>query len=229
MQPNLILRPETPADHRPVEELTRLAFWNLYFPGCQEHYLVHVLRTHPDFLPQYDFVAELDGKLVGSILYTRSWLLDEQGHSMDILTFGPLCVLPEFQRQGIGGALIRHTAELARQQGEKAIVIFGDPHNYCKHGFKNGKDLHISDQNGDYPHGMLALELYPGALGGDGAPGALAGLASDAGHVWKYHYSPVYHLDEAAVEAFDQGFAPLEKGYQYTQDIFAINIRAYLR
>ena len=210
----LPLRPETPADHRLVEELTRRAFWNLYFPGCQEHYLAHILRSHPDFLPEYDFVAELDGKLVGSILYTRSWLLDEQGQSMDILTFGPLCVLPEYQRQGIGSALIRHTAQLAAQNGEKAIVIFGDPQNYCKHGFKNGKDLTISDQNGDYPYAMLGLELFPGALNG---------------RAWKYHYSPVYHLDEAAVEAFDQGFEPLEKAHRYTQDIFAINIRAYLR
>ena len=214
MHPNLLLRLETPADQRPVEELTRRAFWNLYFPGCQEHYLAHTLRIHPDFLPEYDFVAELDGKLVGNILYTRSWLLDEQGQSLDILTFGPLCVLPEVQRQGIGGALIRHTAELARQRGEKAIVIFGDPHNYCKHSFKNAKDLNISDQNGDYPYAMLALELLPGAL---------------TGKNWKYHYSSAYHLDEAAVEAFDQGFEPLEKGYRYTQDIFAINIRAYLR
>ena len=211
---SLLLRPETPSDHRPVESLTRLAFWNLYFPGCQEHYLAHILRTHPDFLPAYDFVAELDGKLVGNIMYTRSWLLDEQGQSMDILTFGPVCVLPEFQRQGIGSALIRHTAQLAAQNGEKAIVIFGDPQNYCKHGFKNGKDLNISDSNGDYPHGMLALELLPGSL---------------AGHSWKYQYSPAYHIDEAAVEAFVKGFEPLEKGYRYTQDIFAINIRAYLR
>jgi putative acetyltransferase len=210
----LHLRPETPADHRPVEELTRRAFWNLYSPGCQEHYLAHILRTHPDFLPAYDFVAELDGNMVGSIMYTRSWLLDEQGQSMDILTFGPVCVLPEVQRQGIGSALIRHTAQLAAQQGEKAIVIFGDPQNYCKHGFKNGKDLNISDQNGDYPYAMLALELLPGALNG---------------HAWKYHYSSVYHLDEAAVEAFDQGFEPLEKGHRYTQDIFSINIRAYIR
>jgi len=215
----LHLRPETPADQRAVEELTRRAFWNLYFPGCVEHYLAHSLRTHPDFLPQYDFVAELDGKLVGNIMYTRSWLLDEQGQTMDILTFGPVCVLPEYQRQGIGGALIRHTAQLAAQQGEKAIVIFCDPHNYCKHGFKSGKDLNISDSNGDYPHGMLALELLPGALAGD---------AGD-GHAWKYHYSDVYHVDKAAVEAFDQGFEPLEKAHRYTQDIFSINIRSYLR
>ncbi len=211
---SLLLRLETPSDHLPVENLTRRAFWNLYVPGCQEHYLVHTMRSHPSFLPEYDFVAELDGVLVSSILYTRSWLLDEQDQPLDSLTFGPVCVLPEYQRQGIGGALIRHTAELAVQHGEKVIVIFGDPHNYCKHGFKNGKDLNISDLNGDYPHGMLALELYPGAL---------------ANHTWKYRYSDVYHVDEAAVEAFDQGFEPLEKAHHYTQDIFAINIRSYLR
>jgi len=214
MPPQLLLRPETPADYRPVEELTRAAFWNLYIPGCVEHYVAHSMRSHPDFLPEYTFVAELDGALAGSILYTRAWLLDERDQPLDILTFGPVCVLPRLQRQGIGGALIRRTAELAARNGEKAIVIFGDPHNYCKHGFKNGKDLNISDLNGDYPYAMLARELAPGAL---------------AGHAWKYTYSACYHVDESAAEAFDRQFPPLAKAYQYTQDIFAINIRAYLR
>ena len=210
----LTIRNETERDYRIVEEITREAFWNLYVPGCEEHYLVHILRDHPDFVKELDFVAELDGKLVGNIMYTTSWLDDEQGRELPILTFGPLCVLPGYQRKGIGSALIQHTKEIATRQGAKAIVIFGDPNNYCKHGFKNGKDLNISDMSGNHPHAMLAIELETGAL---------------ANHSWKYRYSPVYTIDPEAADEFDRGFALKEKGYRYTQEIFSISIRSYLR
>jgi putative acetyltransferase len=211
---DIIIRNETENDYRAVEELTREAFWNLYFPGCNEHYLVHKMRNHPDFLKEFDFVAECDGKIVGNIMYTRSWLVDETGKEMEILCFGPICVLPEYQRKGIGSALITHTRDIAIQKGEKAIVIFGDPHNYCKHGFKSAKDLNISDMNGSYPHGMLALELEEGAL---------------AGHAWKYRYSEVYEIDEKDVDEFDSHFVKKEKGYRYTQEIFSIAVRSYVR
>ncbi len=173
---NITIRNETEKDYRIVEELTREAFWNLYFPGCNEHYVVHVMRNHEDFLKELDFVAESKGKIVGNIMYTKAWLIDETGKAMEIVCFGPICVLPEYQRKGIGSALINHTKNIAMKKGVKAIVIFGDPHNYCKHGFKSSKDFNISDNTGSYPHGMLALELEEGVL---------------AGHKWKYKYSEV--------------------------------------
>ena len=91
---HLIIRPERTGDYRAVEELHRRAFWNLYVPGCQEHYIAHVLRGHPDFVPELDLVCELDGQLAANIMYTRSWLTDRQGTLVDILTFGPLAVDP---------------------------------------------------------------------------------------------------------------------------------------
>ena len=100
------------------------------------------------------------------------------------------------------------------QMGVKAIVILGDPHNYCKHGFKSSKDLNISDLNGNYPYGMLALELEEGAL---------------AGHPWKYRYSAVYEIDEKDAEEFDHGFEKKEKGYHYSQEIFSIAFRSYVK
>lgn len=206
---DMIIRNEKENDYRAVEEITREAFWNLDIPGCQEHYLVHKMRSHIDFLEEFDFVAEIDGKIVGNIIYTKAWLIDEQGKEMDILTFGPLSVLPEYQRKGIGSALIHHTKNIALKNGEKAIVIFGHPHNYCKHGFKNSKDLSISDLKGDYPFAMLALELVEGAL---------------AGHQWKYRYSDVYEINEK-----DDSFVKKEKGYRYTQEIFSIASRSYVR
>lgn len=89
-----IIRPERTGDYRAVEELHRRAFWNLYVPGCQEHYIAHVLRGRPDFVPELDLVCELDGQLAANIMYTRSWLTDRQGTRVDILTFGPLAVDP---------------------------------------------------------------------------------------------------------------------------------------
>ncbi|MBP1694689.1 MAG: Acetyltransferase [Chloroflexi bacterium] len=95
---DILIRNETENDYRAVEEITREAFWNLYFPGCHEHYLVHIMRDHADFLKELDFVAECDGKIVGNIMYTKAWLVDETGKEMDIVSFGPISVLPEYQR-----------------------------------------------------------------------------------------------------------------------------------
>ena len=91
---NLTIRLETEKDYRAVEELTREAFWNVYKPGADEHYFVHTMRSHPDFIPELAFVLELDGKIVGNIMYTKAWLEDENGERKEILSFGPLCVAP---------------------------------------------------------------------------------------------------------------------------------------
>ncbi|GAK58150.1 acetyltransferase [Candidatus Vecturithrix granuli] len=211
---DIMIRNETEQDFREVEEVTREAFWNLYVPGCTEHYLVHQMRNHPDFIKDLDFVAENNGKIVGNIMYTNAWLLNEQGQEKDIISFGPLSVLPEYQRQGIGSALIRHTIQIARQQGIQVIVILGDPHNYCQHGFKSGKDLNISDMNGEYPYGLLALEVEEEAL---------------EGHQWKFKYSDVFTIHEEEAECFDRTFESKQKGYQYSQDIFSIAFRSYVK
>ena len=211
---DIAIRNETEHDFREVEELTREAFWNLYVPGCIEHYLVHKMRDHPDFITELDAVAECDGKIVGNIMYTKAWLIDENGREMEIVSFGPVSVLPEYQRKGIGSALIKHTARIARENGIPGIVILGDPHDYCKHGFKNGKDLGISDMNGEYPAGLLALELQEKAFGR---------------HRWKFRYSEVCNVNEEEAEVFDGGFPAKEKSHKYSQDIFSIAVRSYLK
>lgn len=108
MQP-IQLRPEHPADHRAVEELTRDAFWNFYSSGCVEHYLTHILRSSPDFVEELDYVAVCGDTVVGSILYTRANILLDNGGKQEILCFGPLAVAPAVQRQGIGRQLINQT------------------------------------------------------------------------------------------------------------------------
>jgi len=208
----IIIRPETEADRIPVEVLTREAFWNLYRPGCDEHYTTHMIRSHEDFLPDLTFVAEVDGQIVGSIIYTRSWVINELGEKVETATFGPLCVHPAWQRRGVGSALIDHSRALAAQKGYPAILILGDPHNYCKHGFKTGKDVGVSTMDGRYPLGLLVLELRPFFFGSN--------------HQWKFQTSAVYEFDPVLVDAYDARFPPKEKKHQYSQDLFSMLVRA---
>lgn len=210
---NVIIRNESKADYKQVEELTREAFWNLHAPGCDEHYLVHTMRSHPDFLPELDFVAVLDDKIVGNIMFTRSFIADDYGNRVDTITFGPISVLPGFQRKGIGTALINHSKKIALEHNHKAIIIYGHPHNYCLHGFKSSKDYNISDSEGRYPYSLLVLELQEGALKEQN---------------WKFHESGAYDIDPKAAENFDKNFSPKKKSYQFSQEEFKIARRAYL-
>ena len=98
----LSIRKETRGDRQAVEAVTRRAFYNVYVPGCTEHYLVHIMREHPDFIPELALVAELDGRVIGNVMYTRATLTDEAGAVKDVLTFGPVSIAPEHQRKGCG-------------------------------------------------------------------------------------------------------------------------------
>jgi predicted N-acetyltransferase YhbS len=207
------IRNENESDYREVEELTRDAFWNLYFPGCEEHYLVHKMRSHPDFVKALDFVAVSKGRIIGSILYTKSQVVDETGRVLETLTFGPLCVHPDFQRKGVGKALISRTSKLALEMGYPAIIIYGDPRNYCVNGFKNCKDFNITNKDGKHPYAMLVLELKEGIF---------------AGHTWKLLESDVYILNPEEVEEFDKQFPPREKGFQHSQVEFGMAVRAFI-
>ena len=159
----LTIRNETPADFQAVEDLTRRAFYNLYVPGCHEHYLVHIMRDHPDFVPELDFVLERDGEIVGSILYTRSTLTSETGERREALTFGPVCVAPERQRQGYGKRLMDHSLAKAAELGWGAVVIFGAPANYVSRGFQCCQRFLVGMEDGSFPTAMLVKELTPHA------------------------------------------------------------------
>jgi putative acetyltransferase len=210
---DIAIRRETADDYRAVEELTRRAFWNMYSPGCCEHYLVHVMRSHPDFCGDLDFVAECDGRIVGSILYTKSHLIDGKGARIEIRTFGPISVLPEFQRKGVGSKLIRHTVELVRAQGYPAVVIFGNPSNYVTSGFKGCGKYNVSYMDGKYPTGLLVLPLREDVLQGNG---------------WTYAESDVYNIDRDESEKFDEGFPPMEKKHSPSQEVFDILSRSFV-
>ena len=115
---DILIRNELEKDFRQVEELTREAFWNLYVPGCNEHYLVHIMRDHPDFISKLDFVAIHGEDIIGNIMYSKSHVIDknDSNHKIDTITFGPVSVLPKHQRKGVGSALIKHTIKVASEK-----------------------------------------------------------------------------------------------------------------
>lgn len=207
---DIIIRHETEKDYRAVEELMREAFWNVYKPGADEHYYVHMMRSHPDFLPELDFVLEKDGRIVGSIMFTKAWLEDERGERMEIVSCGPLCIAPELQRQKLGKMLIEHSFEAARKLGYGVNVNFGNPGNYVSRGFVSCKKKNISFVfDGNFPTALLVCELKEGALDGRKRiyiPSTAADCCEDT----------------AAVEAFDATFPPKEKKWMPSQEEFYI-------
>jgi predicted N-acetyltransferase YhbS len=196
------IRLEKEKDHQEVENMTREAFWDLHQPGCDEHLLAHKLRTAEAFIPELDFVAELDHQVVGNIMYSRAKVIDGKGSEHEVLTFGPLSVLPSHQRLGVGSALVKHTLKLAEEMGFKAIIIFGHPEYYHRFGFANAERFHITTSDGANFEPFMALELYEGAL--RGIEGRL-------------YLDDVFKTDPAELEIFDKGFPYREKHVTDTQ------------
>ena len=196
------LRLETEKDYRKVENLTREAFWDVYKPGCDEHLVLHNLRKSPAFIPELNFVAMRNGEIVGSIVYSRAKVVDRARKEHEVLTFGPISVLPSCQRQGIGSRLIEHTKALAADLGCKAVVIFGNPAFYHRFGFRNAADFSIATAEGENFDAFMALELYEGALKG------ISG---------RFYEDPVFHVDPKELESFEKNFPPKEKHVTDTQ------------
>ena len=207
------IRNEQKSDYQIVEDITREAFYNMYVPGCMEHYLVHIMRGHEDFIPELDFVLELDGKVIGNIMYTKAKLTDENGEEKEIITFGPVSILPKYQRMGYGKLLMEHSFKRAVELGYDIIVIFGSPANYVSRGFKSCKKYNLCVEGGGYPAGMLAKELKEGAFDG---------------RKWTYSGSPVMDVDGQEAARFDDALPPMAKEYRPSQDEFYIVSQAFL-
>ncbi len=192
----LILRREESADHRKVEELTREAFWNVNVPGCDEHYLIHLLRQSPVFIPELDWVAELDGSLVGNIMYSHALIKCDNGGDKSVITFGPVSVLPQYQGQGIGSILIRHTLLSAAKMGFMAVITYGEPDYYSRFGLVAAEIYGVRTHEGMFHPALIGVELQSGALNGISGRFILAG---------------VFDLCPAKVDAFDCSFPPKTK------------------
>ncbi len=196
---DIIIRLETKEDQRAVENLIREAFWNVYRPGCYEHYVMHVLRNDPAFVKELDFVLEKDGRLIGQNMFMRTRIDADDGRAVPVLTMGPICITPEFKRHGYGKRLLDATLERAAAMGFGAVLFEGNIDFYGKSGFTFARDFSIRYH--DLPEGaddsfFLCKELLPGYLRG------ITGV---------YQTPQGYYVDEADVEAFDRTFPPKEK------------------
>lgn len=196
---DFIIRLEKKEDYRNTEELVREAFWNIYRPGCLEHYVLHVLRNDPAFVPELDFVMEKDGALIGQNMFMRAEIKADDGRSIPIMTMGPIGILPKFKRQGYGKKLLNYSLEKAAAMGAGAVCFEGNILFYGKSGFRYASEFGIRYHG--LPEGadasfFLGRELIPGYL--DGITG-------------EYTTPRGYFVDEAKAEAFDATFSPKEK------------------
>lgn len=205
-----IIRLETEKDYREVENLAREAFWNLSVPGCNEHYFVHILRQHEDFIPELDFILEADGKIIGSIMYTKAKLIDENGTEKPVLTMGPICIHPDYQRKGYGKTLLEYTFEKALELGYDTVINFGNPDNYVARGYKSCKRYNVCFEGDVFPTALLVKELRTDVFDG---------------RKWFYHPSNADEpcSDTEAVENFDALFPPKKKAWQPSQEEFYIH------
>ena len=196
---DVIIRLEKPEDYRKVEELVRESFWNVYRPGCSEHYVIHVLRDDPAFVKELDFVMEKDGRLIGQNMFMRTIIEADDGRVIPVLTMGPIGITPELKRQGYGRMLLDHNLEKAREMGFGAVLFEGNIGFYGGSGFDYASNFgiryHDLPEDADASF-FLCQELIPGYL--DGVTGV-------------YQTPQGYYVDDADVEEFDKSFPLKEK------------------
>ena len=199
MKDDLSIRPERAGEYGEVENLVREAFWNVYRPGCSEHYVLHVLRSDPAFVKELDFVMEKDGKIIGQNMFMRTVIERDGGGQTPVLTMGPICVSPELKRRGYGKILLDYSLEKAAALGFGAVLFEGNIGFYGKSGFDYARAFgiryHDMPEDADQSF-FLCKELIPGYL---------------AGVTGVYQTPRGYYVDDADVEAFDKGFPKKEK------------------
>ena len=192
-------RLEEEKDYGAVENLIRESFWNVYRPGCLEHYVIHVLRNDPAFIKELDFVMEKDGKIIGQNMFMKTVIDADDGRTIDVLTMGPICITPELKRQGYGKKLLDFSLEKAASLGYGAVLFEGNIKFYSHSGFDYAEKFGIRYH--DLPEGadqsfFLCRELIPGYLGG------ITGV---------YQTPAGYYVDEAEADEFDRSFPKKEK------------------
>ncbi len=167
MTENLIIRKEQPEDYKKTELMTMRSFWNKFWPGCTEHYLVRIIRESKDYLPELSRVAELRGRIVGAIFYTRAWI-DDGETKHEIVTIGPLAVEPTMEGKNIGGTLLEETIDLCKKAGVSAIALVGEKDYYPRFGFERASKYGITDAFGNSFDEVMILPLSDAFTGVSG-------------------------------------------------------------
>lgn len=199
MKNNLVIRLENKSEYHKVENLVRESFWNVYRPGCMEHYVLHQLRNDVAFVPELDFVMEQDGKLIGQNMFMRATITADDGRDIPIMTMGPICITPSLKRKGYGKILLDYSLEKATEMGCGALCFEGNIDFYGKSGFRQASEFGIRYhglEEGEDASFFLCKELIPGYL--DGITG-------------EYTTPAGYFVDEKEVEEFDKEFLYKEK------------------
>lgn len=189
------LRREKPEDYLETENVIREAFWNHYTPACNDHYLIHIMRDCPAFVAELDIVAVDGNKIVGSSMCLKSRILGDAGRDYEVLSLGPIGVLPEYQGKGIGGMMIARTKEVAKELGYRGILLCGDPDYYTRQGFIAAEEYGIRNAENMYADALHACELYEGAF---------------MGVQGRYYEDDIYNVDETLVKEFDKQFPSKE-------------------
>ena len=202
MKNGIVIRRETEQDHRAVEELVRESFWNVYRPGCLEHYVLHLLRDDPAFVPELDLVMEKDGELIGQNMFMRAKIRADDGREIPIMTMGPICIAPALKRQGYGKILLDESLARAAALGCGALCFEGNIDFYGKSGFTYARNFSLRYHG--LPEGaddsfFLCRELIEGYLDG---------ISGEYGPPEGYYSA---EQDPEAFEAFDRTFPPKEK------------------
>lgn len=196
------IRKETPEDYQQVERVAQEAFWNRHFQGCNEHYLVHLLRECEEYLPEISRIAVVNGEVVGTIMYSKAWVKDKE-KLHEVVTFGPLCIKPEWHGCGIGEMLLHETMKLAADAGYPGIIIFGEPEYYPRIGFKTCDHFGITTPDGKNFDAFMGTELI------------LDGMKDIHG---KFFEAEVFEKsDDGGAEEYNSRFPALKKQYFPTQ------------
>lgn len=202
------IRTETPADFREVENLTREAFWNVYAPGCVEHFVLHHYRNNPDFIAPLSLVLEVDGKIIGHVMYSKAQIVGTDGSIIPAATFGPISIHPNFKRKGYGLKLLQYSLDKARQMGIGVICMEGNIEFYRHAGFVVASTLGI------HYHAEAADAVVPFFLAQELQPGYLAGREGTY-HTPQGYYIAMQRPDEFA--AYDATFPVRQKAILESQ------------
>ena len=194
-----IIRLERKEDHAKVENLVREAFWNVYRPGCLEHYVLHQMRDAEDFVPELNFVLEKDDEIIGQNVFVKAKITADDGREIPIMTMGPICIAPEYKRQGYGKILLDYSLEKAAEFGAGALCFEGNIDFYGKSGFSFASEFGIRY------HGLPEGEDASFFLCKEQIPGYLDGITGE------YATPQIYFVDEAEADVFDQRFPDKKK------------------
>lgn len=202
-----IIRLERKEEHRKVESLVRESFWNVYRPGCLEHYVLNQLRNDPDFIPELDFVMEKDGEIIGQNIFMKANIKADDGRNIPIVTMGPICIAPKYKGKGYGKILLDYSLKKAAELGYGAVCFEGNIGFYGKSGFSYAREYGVRYHGlpeGEDSSFFLCKELIPDYL--DGITG-------------EYSTPKGYLVNEEEAEEFDKQF-PIKKKLKLPGQLF---------